>query len=30
MARIRKTMDENCFEEFYHANVNKLAERVDD
>jgi queuine tRNA-ribosyltransferase len=30
MARIRKTMDENCFEEFYHANVNRLAERVDD
>ncbi len=30
MARIRKAMDENCFEEFYHANVNRLAERVDD
>ncbi len=30
MQRIRNALDEGCFEQFYHAFVNRLAERSDD
>ena len=30
MKRIRNALDEGCFEQFYHAFVNRLAERSDD
>jgi queuine tRNA-ribosyltransferase len=30
MQRIRNAMDEGCFEQFYHAHVNRLAERSTD
>ena len=30
MQRIRNALDEGCFEQFYHANVNRLAERSED
>ena len=30
MQRIRNALDEGCFEEFYHAFVDRLAERSDD
>ena len=28
--RIRNALDEGCFEQFYHAHVNRLAERSED
>jgi queuine tRNA-ribosyltransferase len=30
MQRIRNALDEGCFEQFYHAHVNRLAERSED